>query len=174
MHSVVRKIELVEEAERLADGDLDPDADARLIEIENSWSELPSAAKAQEALLLDRLRMAKARRVPSRVEAAPTDFATSAAKKHEVGVRLAILRKLWNPSAEADAFEDGDLGRRLRLALELKQAVSVPGDVEATRRRILRAVAEAVREWHAAGTVAMDQRAALLRQFQAVMRGFFA
>lgn len=172
--AVVRKIELVEEAELLAERAASPDTLARLREIERVWAELPSAAKAQENLLLERLRAASAHyaRVADGAADASADLATNLAKKREVCGKLAILHKLWNPKAESFGFDGGDLGRQLQLALSLKKVVDVPGDAEATRRRILREVEGSVREWEAAGVVAEDQRPVLMQQFQQMMRGF--
>ncbi len=172
--AVVRKLELVEEAELLAERAASPDALARLREIERVWAELPGAVKAQETLLLERLRAATAHyaRVADGAEDSSADLATNLAKKREVCGKLAILHKLWNPKAESFGFDVGDLGRQLQLALSLKKVVDVPGDTEATRRRILREVGEAVCEWEAAGAVAEDQRPVLMQQFQRMMRGF--
>lgn len=172
--AVVRKFELVEEAELLAEGATGPDVLARLQEIERVWGELPGAAKAQETLLLARLRAAVARyaRVENGAEVLSADLAANLTKKRAVCGKLAILHKLWSPTAAHVDAEFGDLGRQLQLALSLKNAVSVPGDTEATRRRILREVGEAVREWEAAGAVAAEQRPVLMQQFQLTMRGF--
>ncbi len=172
--AVWRKFELVEEAELLAEGAPSPEVQTRLQEIERVWAELPGAAKAQETLLLGRLRaaMAHCARGVDGAEAASADFAANLTKKRAVCGKLAVLYKLWSPKAETVGAEGGDLGRQLQLALTLKNAVSVPGDPEATRRRILREVGEAVREWEAAGTVAADQRSVLMQQYQRMMRGF--
>ena len=172
--AVWRKFELVEEAELLAERPASPEVEARLQEIERGWAELPGAAKAQETLLLERLRSAKAHYAKhvDGEEASAADFAANLTKKRAVCGKLAILHKLWSPTAETVSSEVGDLGRQLQLALSLKNAVSVPGDTEGTRRRILREVGAAVREWEAAGAVAADQRSVLMQQFQRMMRGF--
>lgn len=176
--AVVRKLELVEEAELLAERATSPDVLARLQEIERVCAELPGAVKAQETLLLDRLRAAMAHYARNAdggavgAEALSADFAANLTKKRAVCGKLAILYKLWSPTAETVGSGVGDLGRQLQLALSIKNAVSVPGDTEATRRRILREVGAAVREWGAAGAVAADQRAVLLQEFQRMMRGF--
>ena len=152
----------------------EPRRDAEGFTIERVWAELPGAAKAQETLLLERLRAAMthyARGVDG-AEELSADFAANLTKKRAVCGKLAILHKLWSPTAEPFGSEVGDLGRQLQLALSLKNAVSVPGDTEATRRRILREVGAAVREWEAAGAVAADQRSVLMQQFQRMMRGF--
>lgn len=169
--AAVRKLELVEEAERLADDAASPDRLARVREIESVWAELPGAAKGQEPLLLERLRMAVANAAADGGE--PVNVEAAALEKRAICAKLSILYKLWNPSREVPVgFEVSDLGQQLQLALQLKQEVSIPGDPEATRRRILRLVGEALREWKAAGVVAKDARPALLQQFQQLMRGF--
>jgi hypothetical protein len=175
MQAGVRQLELVEEAERLADQSANPDALTRLREIEGSWTELPGAAKGQQSMLAERLRIAVTIGAAAAAlgEPSPNESASSLAKKRAVLSKLSILHKLWDPTRDLPAsVETSNLAQQLQLALQLKQEVSIPGDAAATRRRILRSVGEALREWEASGAAAVDSRSALLEQFQQLMCGF--
>ncbi len=166
------KEELTEKAERLADATEWRETAETLKSLQKTWKTIGPAPRRAEQELWRRFRGACDaffERRNQRFRQQDRERLENLRKKEEICAHLEVLARLAVPHFQGPDDRDVPAAEQVRIGLEYKDLVVVPGNDQATRENALRWARKLSARWREAGPVPKPESGALRRRYRRAM-----
>jgi hypothetical protein len=171
-----RKEAIAAEAESLAESGEWKETGDRLKALQKQWKETGPAPRKTEQVLWGRFRAACDTFFNRRDQffaSLDRERTRNLEKKEEICLRLEVLAQLVSPEQAPKIDASDRAAERLRVGLEYRNGVMVPGDRKTTWDNVLKTVRDLQAEWGRSGPVRGDDYRRLGRRYRRAAEIFF-
>lgn len=175
--NLAQKEALAAEAESLSDSRAWKETGDRLKALQKQWREIGPAPRKAEQVLWERFRSACDAFFQRRnrfFDDLDQELSDKLAKKEDLCLRLEVLAQLTSPDQPPSPETSDRAAERLRVGLEYKNGVIVPGDRKASWENARKTVRRLQDEWKRIGPARGDTDKRLHQRFRRAADRFFS